>query len=202
MRIRVHPAVSHVQAMLASLEKRTGKPLEDWCAIARSLGESDVNRAAAKLKDGHGLGKPTAWMIADYALGDNLAEYEDAAYLAAAPAKIDAQYAGKKAALRPLADRLFALIDSIGPDVAAAPAKTMVPFYRHRVFAQVKAATQKRLDVGLALGRYSGALAACLKDTGGAEKGDRITHVYGVEGPEDIGPELTHWLKQAYELDE
>ena len=78
----------------------------------------------------------------------------------------------------------------------------MVPIYRHHVFAQVKAATQTRLDVGLALGRYDGELSSRIKDTGGALKGDRITHVIGVTADEQIDDGFIGWLRKAYELDD
>lgn len=202
MKFRVHPSVSHIQAMLANMEERTGKSLDAWADVARGYGLAEVNALGAKLKAEHGLGKPTAWLLASYALGETPEDYDGDAYLARAPELFDAQFSGKKEALRPLAEKVIAHLITLGDDVGVSPTKTMVPIYRHHVFAQVKAATQTRLDVGLALGRYDGELSSRIKDTGGALKGDRITHVIGVTADEQIDDELIGWLRKAYELDD
>ena len=83
-------------------------------------------------------------------------------------------FAGKKAALRPIYDRVLELAFGLGKDVKVSPGKTIVPFYRKHVFAQVKPTTNTRIDVGFAFKdmKPSGKLVA----TGGFEKGDRITH--------------------------
>jgi hypothetical protein len=60
------------------------------------------------------------------------------------------------------------------PDVKACPCKTIVPLYRHHVIAQLKPATQTRIDFGFALGGLKA--KGPLIDTGGFAKKDRITH--------------------------
>ncbi|WP_020398930.1 DUF5655 domain-containing protein [Kordiimonas gwangyangensis] len=202
MKFRVHPSVSHIQAMLANMEERTGMNPDAWADVARGYGLAEVNALGAKLKAEHGLGKPTAWLLASYALGETPEDYDGDAYLARAPELFDAQFSGKKEALRPLAEKVIAHLTTLGNDVGVSPTKTMVPIYRHHVFAQVKAATQTRLDVGLALGRYDGELSSRIKDTGGALKGDRITHVIGVTADEQIDDDFIGWLRKAYELDD
>ncbi|WP_262691628.1 DUF5655 domain-containing protein [Kordiimonas aestuarii] len=202
MKFRVHPSVSHIQAMLANMEERTGKSPDGWADVARSYDLADINALGAKLKADHGLGKPTAWLLASYALGETPEDYDGDAYLTRAPHLFDAQFSGKKETLKPLAEKVIGRLLSLGDDVGVSPTKTMVPIYRHRVFAQVKAATQTRLDVGLALGRYDSELPGRVKNTGGAAKGDRITHVIGVTADERIDDELIGWLRKAYELDD
>jgi hypothetical protein len=190
-----------MRAMLASVEKRTGKALSVWDEVVKATGLEDVSFAAAKLKADHGLGKPTAWMLASHALGGNIAEYDEAANIKAAPALYKAQYKGKKAHLKPIAEKLFEIAFSFGEDIAASPCKTYVPLYRQHVVAHVKAATQKRVDLELALAKYDGELPKVLKDTGGAHKGDRITHKIGLMSTDDITDEVVHWLRLAYDLD-
>ena len=56
--------------------------------------------------------------------------------------------------------------------------------------------------MGLALGRYDGEQSSRIRDTGGALKGDRITHVIGVTADEQIDDEFIGWLRKAYELDD
>ena len=41
---------------------------------------------------------------------------------------------------------------------------------------------------------------ARLIDTGGAAKGDRLTHVIALESPKDVTAEVKKWLKAAYGL--
>src|SRR5262245_56879918 len=94
-------------------------------------------------------------------------------YLKNAPGYVDAMYANK-ANLRPIHDALIELGRSLGSDVKVCPCETIVPLYRHHVFAQVKPSTKTRIDFGLALGdtKANGRLI----DTGGFAKKDRITH--------------------------
>lgn len=201
MKLRVHPSIRHAQAMLTSIEKRTGKPLSGWVNLCKATDLSDNKSIIKWLRTEQGLGGPTAMVIASATLNQD-EDFDAEAYIKRAPAIVDDQYAGKKAHLRPIADTLFRAIDDLGMDVAASPCKTYVPFYRQHVFAQVKAATQKRVDVGLALARYNGEIPDRLKDTGGKDKGDRITHVIAVSSLDEIDADLTKWLTAAYELDE
>lgn len=202
MRLRVHPSVNHLRAMMASAEKRTGKSLDEWADIVLALGVDDVNEAKLKLKAEYGLGLPTAWMLASHALKANMEDYDETVYLAKAPSMVDAQYEGKRVHLRPLADEIIAFAEILGDDAAASPCKTYVPLYRQHVFAQVKAATQKRVDLGLALSGYDGDGLDTLKDTGGTAKGDRVTHAIGLTAEEGFTDEAKNWLRIAYELDE
>ena len=110
MRLRPHPSVAHLRAMLKNLPAKTGKSLDEWSDIAKATGEEDVNTATAKLKAEHGLGKPTAWLIASHGLKANMADYDEAAYLVKAPSMVDAQYEGKKAHLRPICDKLVSIV--------------------------------------------------------------------------------------------
>ena len=201
MKLKVHPAISHANAILNAIPEKTGKSIEDWTQILADAGAPTSKEMVAYLRDYHGIARPTATVLFAK-IKDIRADFEGDAYLESAPSKVDKQYTGGKGHLRPIADRLFAELDKLGADVGASPCKTFVPFYRQHVFAQVKAATQKRIDVGLALACYDGQIPERLKDTGGAAKGDRITHVIGITAPEEIDAELIQWMRTAYELDE
>ena len=83
----------------------------------------------------------------------------------------------------------------------ACPCKTIVPLYRQHVFAQIKPATNSRIDFGLCFTTYKGKLPKRLIDTGGLAKKDRITHRIAVTSLADIDDELKKWLKAAYDLD-
>jgi len=84
----------------------------------------------------------------------------------------------------------------------ACPCKTMVPLYRQHVFAQIKATTNSRVDLGLALTHFKGKLPKRIVDTGGLAKKDRITHRIELQSPEQIDGDVAKWLETAYQLDE
>lgn len=125
---------------------------------------------------------------------------EGTRYLKAAPAYVDAMYAGPRAALRPIHDALEELAFSLGSDIRLCPGQTIVPVYRRHVIAQIKPATRTRIDFGLALGGLKG--QGRLVETGGFQKKDRITHKIGITTLEEIDEPLKRWLLRAYELDE
>lgn len=66
--------------------------------------------------------------------------------------------------------------------------------------AQIKPATNTRIDLGLALSNMK--TPKRLIDTGGYEKKDRITRRIEVKSKADIDGELKRWLKEACTLDE
>jgi hypothetical protein len=126
-------------------------------------------------------------------------ELDPKSYLAAAEKYVEQMFSGSKEALRPIYQALLGLGRGLGPDVKVCPCKTIVPFYRNHVFAQVKPTTRTRIDFGLALGRTKAPKRLVL--TGGADKGDRITHRFEITSLADIDKEVKAWLRKAYELD-
>ena len=84
----------------------------------------------------------------------------------------------------------------------ACPYKTIVPLYRHHVFAQIKPTTNTRIDLGLALAKHKAKLPKRLIDTGGLQKKDRITHRIEISSLDDIDADVKKWVRAAYELDE
>jgi hypothetical protein len=108
-------------------------------------------------------------------------------------------FAGKKAALRPLYDKLLQLGLKLGKDVKACPCQTIVPLYRKHVFAQIKPTTLTRIDLGLALGDMK--TPKRVIDTGGFAKKDRITHRIEITSLKDIDDDVKQWLKVAYDRD-
>jgi hypothetical protein len=197
----VHPAVAYQQAIIANLPEKTGRSLEQWIKLIESTGPAGEKERREWLKEEHKLGGTTAWMIAEYAEGKGKDELDGEAYLKAAPGYVEAMYAGPKAALRPIHDALIALGRSLGDDVKICPCQTIVPMYRHHVFAQIKPTTRTRIDLGFALKGVAEPLTERLIDTGGLAKKDRITHRIPITKLDDIGAEVKRWLRIAYDLD-
>src|ERR1035438_6794643 len=168
-------------------------------ALTRKSGPATEKERREWLKKEHKFGTNSALWIAGRLEGKKTEEDSPEAYLRTAEAWVEAQYAGARAALRPLYEQLLKLGFSLGKDVKACPCKTMVPFYRNHVFAQIKPSTNTRIDLGLALGNMK--TPKRLIDTGGYEKKDRITRRIEVRSKADIDDEVKKWLKTAYEMD-
>jgi hypothetical protein len=178
---------------LAILKQRTGRTLEDWIRVVKKSGPATERERIAWLKQAHGITTNYALWIAKRADGaGGAADYDP-------DAMVEEMFAGKKAGLRPIYNCLLKLGSGLGKDVRVCPCKTMVPFYRKHVFAQVKPATMTRVDVGFAFGGMEA--SGRLISTGGFDKGDRITHRIPVASVDEIDTELKKWLKHAYEID-
>jgi hypothetical protein len=153
------------------------------------------------LKTKHQLATNSASWIAERAGGTGGEMDTPEKYLAIAAKYVEQQYAGKKAALRPIYEKLLSRAAEIGADVKACPCRTIVPLYRKHVFGQIKATTNARVDLGLALTHYKGKLLKRIVDTGGLAKKDRITHRLELQSLAEIDQQVGKWLKTAYELD-
>jgi hypothetical protein len=197
----VHPGVAMVQKEIAALKPKTGRTLEEWVALVKKDGPTGHLARRNWLKSKHKLRNNFAWRIVERAEGKGAWEESPEDYLAAATKHVETQYAGKKSALRPIYDELLQLAKSLGPDVKVCPCQTMVPLYRNHVFAQLKASTNSRLDLGLCFTTYKGKLPKRLIDTGGLAKKDRITHRIELNSLSQIDPDLKKWLRAAYALD-
>ncbi len=189
----LHPGFAMEEASLRNAKERTGHTLDEWIRIVKKSGPEGEKARIAWLKQEHGVTTNYALWIAKRSDGGGGAEDYDPDSL------VEEMFAGKKAALRPIYDRVLELAFGLGKDVKASPGKTIVPFYRKHVFAQVKPTTNTRIDVGFAFKdmKPTGKLVA----TGGFEKGDRITHRIPAESVAGIDAEVKKWLKHAYELD-
>ena len=197
----VHPGVIMVQKWIAELPAKTGRTLDEWIALVKADGPKDFVLCRDWLKSKHNLGTNSAWWIAERAEGKGGEEDCPEEYLATAVKYVEAQYSGKKTLLRPIYEQLVKQGRSLGKDVKVCPCKTMVPFYRTHVFAQIKPTTNTRIDFGLCFTAYKGRLPKRLVDTGGLAKKDRITHRIELTSAGQIDTDLIMWLNLAYSLD-
>jgi hypothetical protein len=194
----VHLSVAMVQKGIEELAQKTGRSLEEWIALTKKSGPTQKERYEW-LKKEHKLGRNNARWIAERADGEGTAAFDSPdAYRKAAGEWVGAQYSVARAALRPLYEELLSMGFSLGKDVKACPCRTMVPLYRSHVFAQIKPASNSRIDLGFALGNMK--TPRRLIDTGGHEKKDRITRRIEIKSKADIDDEVKQWLKKAYEM--
>jgi len=178
--------------------RRRQKP--GWVAdVHQEVRSKERARAPRVAEKKHGLGRNSAWWLAERAEGKGGEDDDPEAYLRAAEGYVEKMFADPRQSLRPIYDALLKLGLSIGKDVKACPCQTIVPLYRNHVFAQIKPATQTRIDMGFALKDLKA--TGRLIDTEGFAKKDRITHRIPITSLADIDDEVKHWLKHAYALD-
>ncbi len=176
--------------MIANFKEKTGKPLDDWLKLVGKMGLKKHGEIVAALKKDHAMTHGFANMVAMKHLKS------DAGSLAEGGADLVAeQYAGEKAALRPLHDAIMKAVLKFGPDVEAAPKKAYVSLRRKKQFAILQPSTKARLDVGINL---KGASAKGRLEESGAFNA-MVSHRVRVEKAADINKELIGWLKAAYD---
>ena len=175
--------------MIKNLEEKTGKTLAQWVAVVKGLGAKKHGEIVSFLKETHQLGHGYANLVAHSAaglVGEDAASGEDL---------VAAQYAGEKAALKPMYDQLIKAISAFGKDVEVSPKKTYVSLRRSKQFALIQPTTKTRLDVGLNL---KGVAPSGRLEASGSFNA-MCTHRVRVESPDQIDKALTTWLKEAYE---
>ena len=121
--------------------------------------------------------------------GRGLAAEQDDADLVAA------QYAGPKAGLKPIYDKLIEAAEALGADLEIAPKKTYVSLRRNKQFALIQPSTRTRVDLGLNL--KSANLAGKLERSGSFNA--MVSHRVRLGEPTDVDPELVAWLERAYQ---
>lgn len=176
-------------SLIRNLEVSTGKSMTAWIAEARSIGIGKHKLLVEYLKREQGLSHGYAHQIALRALA------HDDAPSAGDEAQIEAQYAGAKAALKPIYEALVAAVSAFGPDVELSPKKGYVSLRRAKQFALLQPSTVQRLDVGL-----------ILKDVGAEERLEKagsfnamMTHRVRVGSVAEVDAALIGWLRRAYE---
>jgi hypothetical protein len=176
-------------AMIAGLRDKTGKSLDEWLKVLRASKLSKHKEFVTLLKTEHGVTHGFANMIALQALQSDSQTTDDKEGL------VDAQYAGAKAELRPIYDKLLAAIHKFGNDVEVSPKKAYVSVRRNKQFAIIQPSTATRVDVGINL---KGVEPAGRLEPSGSFNA-MVSHRVRLLKPSDVDAELLAWLKKAYE---
>ena len=173
--------------MVANLEAKTGKPMAAWVKLVQAEKLGKHGEMVSFLKTKHGLGHGYANLVAhSVAGGGTLSRGDD---------PVAEQYAGAKAALRPIYDAVIDAVQKFGPDVEVAPKKANVSLRRNKQFALVQPSTATRFDVGLNLKGVppSGRLEAS------GSFNAMVSHRVRLDSVKGVDRELIGWLKQAYD---
>ncbi len=177
-------------AMIADFQSKTGKTLDQWLAIAKRSGSEKHGALMKVLKSDYGMTHGFANFVAlKHFKSDAGSLQNDGADLVAV------QYAGDKAALRPLYDKLVEAISGFGRDVEFSPKKAYVSVRRSKQFSIIQPSTKTRLDLGVNL--KGEAPTGRLEPSGSFNA--MVSHRVRIEKPSDIDSEIKSWLKKAYD---
>jgi hypothetical protein len=179
-----------VQTQLTNIQNKTGRTLDQLYAWLASTGLAKHGQLRDAAKRDLGLGHGDANTLVTLFLRSTGAAQAPAA---TADAAVDDLYAGPKAALRPVHDRVMVAISELGP-FEIAPKKTYLSLRRKKQFAMVGPATRTQVEVGLnAKDLESGDRLIALKPGGMCQYKVRLG------SPEEVDAELAGWLKAAYD---
>ena len=178
-----------LRTQLDNIQKRTGKSLDQLYALIRDSKLGNHGEIRDMLKRDLGMGHGDANTLVHVYL-ESLEGGTDAT--ASSDEVLDGLYAGPKAGLRPIHDRLMAEIRAFGA-FEEAPKKTYVSLRRKKQFAMIGPATKTRVEVGLNMkGEPAGRLAAM-------PPGGMCQYKVNVTDPAEVDAELIGWIRQAYD---
>jgi hypothetical protein len=174
-----------LQAQIRNIEAAYGKPIAAWIEVVRASGLTKHNEVVAMLKSEHGMTHAAAHRV-------SLLNRQTGTPDASDP--VAALYAGKRAALLPIHERLMAAVHALGDDVELAPKSGYVSLRRRKQFAMIQPAAG-RVDVGLVLKDVPP--TARLEPAGSFNA--LFTHRVRVGGLDGVDEELLAWLREAYD---
>ena len=170
--------------MADNLAQQTGRTLVEWYPVLEATGLEKHTELMNVLKQDHGVSHGFAnTIVLGYRSRGVSQEGDDL---------VDAQYAGAKAAMRPIHDRLVEIAREFGADVEVAPKKTSVSLRRKLQFAVIEASSAKRVQVGIQL-----------KGEPASDRllawGGMCSHKVNVGSVDEVDAELIGWLRDAYD---
>ena len=175
------------QSQLNNIQAKTGQSLEQMYALARASGRTRHGEIRDLFMRELGLGHGDANTLTKFYLK------QAGAAGAAAHDPLDELYAGSKAELRPVHDRLMAAIEKFGP-FEIAPKKAYLSLRRKKQFATLGPASKGRVEVGLnARGLPHHARLA------EQPAGSICQYKVFISGAKDVDKELIGWIRQAYD---
>ncbi|MDQ3068655.1 MAG: DUF4287 domain-containing protein [Acidobacteriota bacterium] len=179
-----------IAAQLANLQERTGKSLDELTAVIRKSGLTKHGEIRDMLKRDLGMGHGDANTLVHVVLKSDGASASEGK---TGGEVLDAIYAGPKAAMRPIHDRLMAAIGRFG-EFEVAPKKTYVSLRRKKQFATIGPATNTRFEVGL---NMKGVPATTRLEA--LLPGGMCQYRVKVADAKEVDAELLAWIRQAYD---
>jgi hypothetical protein len=174
-----------IAAQLRNIERTYGKPMGAWIDLVKASGLSRHTDIVAMLKSDYGMTHGAAHRTALLARDAGSPSPAD---------PVGALYSGRKAGLRPIHDKLIAVIGEFGDDITQMPKKGYISVRRTKQFAMIQPSTADRVDVGLILKGTDP--AGRLESAHGFNA--LFTHRVRIGSIADIDAELLTWLGNAY----
>ena len=181
-----------VESQLKNIEKKTGKSLEELSTLIQQSGLTKHGEIRQMVIDRFQLGYGDANGLAHYALKSDAKRAAEEKGLSTDDI-VNELYAGPKAELRPIHDRVMAVIASFG-DFEIAPKKTYLSLRRKRQFAMVGPAARTRVEVGLNMKGIEPTERLILLTPGGM-----CNYKVNLTGVDQVDDELIGWLRTAYD---
>ena len=175
-----------IAAQIRNIEQAYGKPVSAWIDLVTASRLSRHPDIVAMLKTEHGMTHGAAHRVALLARDASMPSPAD---------PVGALYAGRKAALRPIHDKLIQVVSELGDDVEQVPKKRYLSLRRARQFAMIQPSAADRIDVGLILKATEP--AGRLESARGFNP--LFTHRVRIHSTADIDTDLTAWLRDAYQ---
>jgi hypothetical protein len=167
-----------------NLAEKTGRTMPEWIELVSTSGLTRHTEILNWLKSEQGLSHGFANGIAlAFRDRDASAEPDDL---------VEQQFAGPKADLRPIYERVVDAAAALGADVEVVPKKASVSLRRSKQFALIEAPSAKRIQLGLQL---KGESTTERLLTGNA----MCSHKVILTRVEEVDTELLGWLREAYE---
>jgi hypothetical protein len=175
-----------IASQLRNIEAKTGQSFAQLCSLITGSGLTKVGEQRSMLMEKLGLGYGDANTLA-------LRARQAATPRAADGDPLDAIYAGPKAALREIHERLIAEIGKFGA-FESAPKKAYVSLRRKKQFAMLGPASKAQVELGLNVKALPASTRLKALPPGGM-----CQYTVRLSTPAEIDAELMGWVRAAYD---
>lgn len=181
-----------VATQLANIEKKTGKSFAQLAAAIKTSGKAKHVEIRSWLMETYGIGHGDANTLTHAALNSDGARAAKAAN-ASNEDVLNEIYAGKKAHLRPIHDKLMKAVAKMG-EHEIAPKKGYVSLRRKKQFAMLGPKTNERFELGLNL-------KADIKDTRVkiVPPGGMCQYIVPLTSADEVDDTILGYMKRAYD---
>lgn len=173
-------------ALIATVETKVGRSVAELADEVAAAGLSAHGKIVAHLKAQyqltHGYANSMAHAIRTHLEGGPASD----------TALLDAQYAGRRQAMRPVYEALAGVCADAGPEVTTVVQKTGVSFRRAKQFALVQAKSGSRVELGLNL-------PSPPDDPRVEVAGGMCSHRVVITDPAQVDGDLRGWVREAYD---
>jgi hypothetical protein len=181
-----------LETQLKNIQTKTGKTLDELFTLIRKSGLAKHGEMRDMLKRDLGMGHGDAnTLVHVFRQSDG----KPGAQTTDVPLDdvLDEIYAGPKAALRPIHEKVMAAITDFGP-FEIAPKKGYLSLRRKKQFAMIGPATKMRVEVGLNMKGVEATTRLMAMPAGGM-----CQYKVNVTAAEEVDQELLDWIRQAYD---